>query len=180
MCHLPGRSQEQDMGHKEHRHGAPRAAKIAILTVSTTRTLSTDESGQWISRFAVQEGHQVVAHEVVTDEADAIRRSLMEIIASVSPHAVIVTGGTGITPRDVTIEAIKPLFKKELTAFGTLFTQISYEEINSAALLSRASAGVIGQSLVFCIPGSLNACKLACKKLIISEMGHLIRHITGK
>jgi len=168
------------MGHKEHRHGAPRAATVAILTVSTSRTLSTDESGQWMSQFATKQGHTVVAHEVVTDEADAIRRGLMEIIASASPHAVIVTGGSGITPQDVTIEAVKPLFKKELTAFGILFSQLSYAEIDSAALLSRASAGLIGQSLVFCIPGSINACKLACKKLIIPEMGHLIRHTTGQ
>ncbi len=168
------------MGHKEHRHGAPRTADIAILTVSTTRKLSTDESGKWMAQFAVKEGHQVVAHEVVTDQADAIRQHLMEIIASASPHAVIVTGGTGITPEDVTIEAVKPLFKKELSAFSVLFAQLSYEEIDSAALLSRASAGVIGRSLIFCIPGSLNACKLACKKLIIPEMGHLVRHMTGK
>ena len=168
------------MGHKAHRHGAPSTANVAILTVSTTRTLSTDESGQWMAQFAADQGHQVVAHDVVTDQADAIRQRLMEIIASTSPNAVIVTGGTGITPQDVTIEAIKPLFKKELTAFGVLFAQLSYEEIDSAALLSRASAGVIGPSLIFCIPGSLNACKLACKKLIIPEMGHLVRHMTGK
>jgi len=168
------------MGHNEHRHGAPRTANVAILTVSPTRTLDTDQSGQWMARFAESEGHQVVAHEVVTDRADAIRQGLMGIIASTAPHAVIVTGGTGITPQDVTIEAVKPLFKKEMTAFGILFTQLSYEEIDSAALLSRSSAGVIGQSLVFCIPGSLNACKLACKKLIFPEMGHLIRHTAGQ
>ena len=168
------------MGHKEHRHGAPRTADVAILTVSTTRKLSTDESGQWMAQFAASQGHQVVAHKVVTDQADAIRQQLMEIIASACPHVVIVTGGTGITPQDVTIEAVKPLFKKELTAFSVLFAQLSYAEIDSAALLSRASAGVIGRSLIFCIPGSLNACKLACKKLIMPEMGHLVRHMAGK
>ncbi len=168
------------MGHKEHRHGAPRTANVAILTVSTTRTLETDESGQWMARYAAEKGHQVVAHAVVTDQADAIRQQLLEIIASATPHIVIVTGGTGITPEDVTIEAIKPLFIKELTAFSTLFTQLSFEEIDSAAMISRATAGVMGQTLIFCIPGSLNACKLACKKLIIPELGHLIRHTTGQ
>ena len=168
------------MGHKEHRHGAPRTAKLAILTVSTTRTLETDESGQWMAQRAARQGQTVVAHKVVTDQADAIRQSLLDIIASASPQAVIVTGGTGITPQDVTIEAIKPLFIKELTAFGVLFTQLSFDEIGSAAMLSRATAGVIGQSLVFCIPGSLNACKLACKKMILPELGHLIRHATGR
>jgi molybdopterin adenylyltransferase len=168
------------MGHKEHRHGAPRTANIAILTVSTTRTLETDESGHWMARRAVQEGHQVVAHEVVTDQADAIRQSLLNILASASPQVVIVTGGTGITPQDVTIEAVKPLFIKELTAFGILFTQLSFDEIEAAAMISRATAGVVGQTLVFCIPGSLNACKLACKRLILPEMGHLMRHATGQ
>ncbi len=168
------------MGHKEHRHGAPRSASVGILTVSTTRSIETDESGRWMAQFAADKGHQVVAHEVVTDEADAIRQRLMGIIASSRPQAVVVTGGTGITPQDVTIEAVKPLFKKELTAFGVLFTQLSYEEIDSAALLSRATAGVIGRSLIFCIPGSLNACKLACQKLIFPELGHLVRHVTGQ
>jgi molybdenum cofactor biosynthesis protein B len=168
------------MGHIEHRHGAPRTADVAILTVSTTRALETDESGHWMARRAVQEGHRVVAHEVVTDQADAIRQSLSNILASASPQVVIVTGGTGITPADVTIEAVKPLFIKELTAFGILFTQLSFDEIQAAAMISRATAGVIGQTLVFCIPGSLNACKLACNKLILPEMGHLVRHAGGQ
>ncbi|MGD8837017.1 MAG: molybdopterin-binding protein [Desulfobacteraceae bacterium] len=168
------------MGHEEHRHGAPQSVKIAILTVSTTRSLATDESGHWMAACAAEQGHHIVAHQVVTDDADAIGQAVTKIIADPSPQAVIVTGGTGITPYDVTIEAIKPLFAKELTAFGILFTQLSYEEIRSAAILSRACAGLIGKALVFCIPGSLNACKLACNKLILPELGHLVRHAKGK
>ena len=167
------------MGHKEHRHGAPVCVSVAILTVSTTRSLADDQSGHWMAGSAGDEGHQVVAHEVVTDQIDAIREAFTRIVTEKSPQAVIVTGGTGITPLDVTIEAVKPLFAKELTAFGILFTQLSFDEIGSAALLSRASAGVFGDSVVFCIPGSLNACKLACKKLILPELGHLVRHATG-
>ena len=168
------------MGHHEHRHGAPKSLNIAILTVSTTRGLASDESGHWMAEQATEKGHQVVAHQVVTDQADAIRQSLLDIIAEPSPNVVIVTGGTGITPEDVTIEAIKPLFAKEMTAFGILFAQLSYEEIQSAAILSRSCAGVIGKTVVFCIPGSLNACKLACNKLILPELGHMIRHSSGK
>lgn len=167
------------MGHKEHRHGAPVSVSIAILTVSTSRRLADDDSGHWMATSAGVEGHQVVAHEVVSDQIDAIRQVFTRIVAETSPQAVIVTGGTGITPQDVTIEAIRPLFAKEMTAFGTLFTQLSFGEIGSAALLSRSSAGVFGDSLVFCIPGSLNACKLACKKLIFPEIGHLVRHTLG-
>ncbi|MGD9368073.1 MAG: molybdenum cofactor biosynthesis protein B [Desulfobacteraceae bacterium] len=168
------------MGHTEHRKGAPESVKLAILTVSTTRTLEEDQSGHWMAGYGAEQGHRIVAHELVTDQTDAIRNALMHILADHCPQAVIVTGGTGITPQDVTIEALRPLFAKELTAFAILFTQLSYAEINSAALLSRASAGVIGQALIFCIPGSLNACKLACRKLIFPELGHLIRHSSGK
>jgi molybdenum cofactor biosynthesis protein B len=87
------------------------------------------------------------------------------------------TGGTGITKKDVTIEAVTPLLTKELTGFGPLFAQLSFEEIGSAAFLSRATAGVIVDTVVFCIPGSLNACKLACRELIFPELGHLVKHV---
>ena len=92
-------------------------------------------------------------------------------------QALLITGGTGMTPKDVTIEAIKPLFTREMTAFGPIFAQLSYEEIDSAAILSRATAGSIGKTVVFCIPGSKNACQLACKALIFPELGHVVAHI---
>ena len=87
------------------------------------------------------------------------------------------TGGSGISPKDVTIEAVKPLFEKELTAFGVLFAQLSFEEIDSAAILSRATAGIANNSIIFCMPGSIKACKLACKNLIFPELGHILKHI---
>jgi molybdenum cofactor biosynthesis protein B len=87
------------------------------------------------------------------------------------------TGGTGITQKDVTIEAVSPLFKKELSAFGPMFALLSMKEIGSAAILSRATAGVVGSTVVFCMPGSLNACKLACTELIFPELGHLVKHV---
>jgi molybdenum cofactor biosynthesis protein B len=87
------------------------------------------------------------------------------------------TGGTGISYRDVTIEAVKPLFQKELTAFAALFAHLSYEEIDSGAIMSRAAAGLIGKTAVFCMPGSLKACKLACKALIFPELGHIVKHV---
>ncbi len=166
------------MGHKEHRAGAPTDLRVAVLSVSTTRTLENDESGHWIAKQTRREKHRVVDHQVVTDDASAIRQALGQILDTSEPHAVIITGGTGISPKDVTIEAVRPLFVKELTAFGILFTQLSFEEIDSAALLSRATAGVIGNCVLFCIPGSLKACKLACRELIFPELGHLVRHAT--
>lgn len=164
------------MGSHAHKEGAPRNLKVAILAVSTTRPIEDDKSGHWMVRSAAREGHQVVDHRVVTDDGPAIVAQVQEILAVKQPHALLVTGGTGIGPADVTIEALRPLMRKELTAFGALFAQLSYEEIDSAALLSRATAGLIDEALVFCLPGSLNACKLACKALIFPELGHLVKH----
>ncbi len=165
------------MSTASHKKDAPRHLRIAVISVSTTRGLDQDESGLWIKNQARKEGHEVVIHQVVTDEIDAIRDLVRHVTDKITPDAVIMTGGTGISPRDVTIEAVKPLFDKELTAFGILFAHLSFEEIDSAALLSRATAGVMGQGLVFCMPGSLKACKLACRSLIFPELGHLLKHI---
>jgi molybdopterin adenylyltransferase len=165
------------MGTDEHKATAPRHLNIGILSISSTRSLAEDKSGHWISKHCKKEGHQVVCHEVISDDAGIIAETVLRVLGDPSPHALLLTGGTGISPKDVTIEAVRPLLLKELTAFGVLFSQLSFEEIDSAALLSRAMAGVIGSALVFCLPGSLNACKLACKALIFPELGHLVRHL---
>lgn len=167
------------MGHHEHRSRAPESIRLAILSVSSSRTLDDDESGHWMAKHAKQNAYQVVAHQVVDDDISAIRTAVLKLLADPMPDAVIVTGGTGITPKDVTIEALHPLFAKELTAFGPLFAQLSYTEIDSAAIMSRASAGIIGHALVFCIPGSKKACQLACNALIFPELGHLLLHTSG-
>jgi molybdenum cofactor biosynthesis protein B len=148
----------------------------AVLSISTTRTLADDESGLWIAKRARKFGHTVVDHQVVTDEVAAIRTALQTMLGK-APQAILITGGTGISPRDVTIEALAPLFIKTLPAFGVLFAQLSFEEIDSAAIMSRAAAGVIGRSAVFCMPGSLKACKLACNQLIFPELGHIVAHL---
>jgi molybdopterin adenylyltransferase len=160
-----------------HKRNLPEEIKLAVISVSTTRKLTEDKSGAWIKKQARKEGHEVVIHQVVTDDADAIRDLILHVTGKICPDAVIMSGGTGISPKDVTIEAVKPLFEKELTAFGPLFAQLSFEEIDSAAILSRATAGIIGQTIVFCMPGSIKACKLACNALIFPELGHLIKHM---
>ncbi len=165
------------MGVHQHRHAAPSSVGVGILSVSTTRAIENDESGQWIARGAKKEGHDVRFHQVVTDDITAIRDATLRAIRNHGLQALLVTGGTGITPTDVTIEAIKPLFSKEMPAFGAIFAQLSYEEIDSAAILSRAAAGVIGGTVVFCMPGSKKACQLACKALIFPELGHVVAHI---
>ena len=149
---------------------------IAIITVSTTRTLEDDESGHWIRRRAQEEGHCIVAHRVVSDDASAVVKTVQTMMQNESPQVILLTGGTGISPDDLTIEALKPMFSKELAAFGPLFAQLSYEQIGSPALLSRAIAGVINNTVVFCMPGSLKACRLACQSLIFPELGHVVHH----
>jgi molybdopterin adenylyltransferase len=165
------------MGTKEHKDTAPASVTLGIITASTTRALAEDKSGQWMKKQAEKEGHRVVAHRVVPDDMALIRDTVLWMIRDEKPDVVLLTGGTGISPRDVTIEAVKPMFSKELTAFGVLFAQLSYEQIDSAAIMSRAAAGVIFNSVVFSMPGSLKACQLACKALIFPELGHLVRHI---
>lgn len=161
----------------EHKKNAPDIIRIAVVSVSTTRNLSQDKSGAWIKKQAKKEGHEVVIHQTVTDDIEAIRELTGHITDKICPDAIIMSGGTGISPYDVTIEAVKPLFKKELTAFGPLFAQLSFEQIDSAAILSRATAGIINQTVIFCMPGSIKACKLACNSLIFPELGHLLKHI---
>jgi len=165
------------MSSKVHKQNAPRAVKTGIITVSTTRSLKDDKSGLWISKRAKKEGHEVVFHQVIPDETEIITRTVMDVIKDPAPQAIIVTGGTGISSKDVTIEAVRPLFTKELTAFGPIFAQLSFEQIDSAAILSRATAGVIEKTILFCMPGSINACKLACKAIIFPELRHLAHHI---
>lgn len=159
-----------------HKQSGPRKLKIAVLSVSTTRKLENDESGAWIKKQTKKEGHEVVLHQVVTDDITAITDLLVHVVDRVCPHAVIMTGGTGLSPKDVTIEAVRPMFDKELTSFGPVFAQLSFEEIDSAAIMSRATAGIIGSTAVFCMPGSIKACKLACNALIFPELTHILKH----
>jgi molybdenum cofactor biosynthesis protein B len=167
------------MGTVEHKQAAPKKVSIAILTLSSTRTLKDDVGGSWIKAQAEALGHQVVDHRVVPDDAAAITMAVREVVGNTAAEILLMTGGTGLAPRDVTIESVGPMFAKTISAFGPLFAQLSMQEIGSAAIMSRATAGVIGSTVVFCMPGSLNACKLACDKLIFPELGHLVKHLKG-
>lgn len=165
------------MSTHEHKQHAPRKVAIGIITVSTSRSLEDDDSGNWIHDQALTEGHSIVSHQVVTDDACLIASKVRDVIQNESPQVILMNGGTGITKKDVTIEAVTPLFRKTLTGFGPLFATLSYDEIGSAAFLSRATAGIIEDTVVICMPGSLNACKLACRALVFPELGHLVKHV---
>ena len=165
------------MGTREHKIAAPQSISIDIVTVSTTRSLETDESGHWMREQALAAGHSVVVHRLVPDEAAAIKKTVLEAVRDMAPQVLILNGGTGISPADVTIETLRPKFTKELTAFGPLFACLSHRQIGSAAILSRATAGVIERTVVICLPGSLNACRLAWQEMISSELTHLAHHV---
>jgi len=165
------------MSVQEHKADAPKHTAIGIISISTTRSLIDDHSGLWIKKEAQTRGHTVVGHGVVTDDREVIKNAVLSSIRNAAPQALLLTGGTGIAIKDVTIESVKPLLRKELSAFGVLFAQLSFGEIGSAALLSRAMAGVIENTIIFCMPGSLKACQLACNRLIFPELGHLVKHL---
>jgi len=158
--------------HEHHQHaGARKRLKVVVITASDTRTPADDESGQLIRTLLEGAGHIVSHYEVVPDDPEVIRALVLEHVAH--DDAVIINGGTGIAARDSTIEAIRPLLNKELEGFGELFRMLSYQEIGSSAMLSRALAGTAHGRIVVALPGSTAACKLAMEKLLLPELGHM-------
>jgi len=155
--------------HKEH---APTSVKCGIITVSDSRTPESDESGKLIRDLLLRSGHTVLFQVIVKDEAKQIVEALEQ--ASWTCDAILTNGGTGLAPRDVTIAALLPVFEKTLPGFGELFRSLSFQEIGSAAMMSGAIAGVYHGRLVFCLPGSPDACRLALEKLIVPELGHAV------
>ena len=159
--------------HRHHRE-APSALGIAVVTVSDTRTLETDTGGALLVELAEAEGHRLILREIAADDPEAIRAAVGRAVAHAEVQAVILTGGTGVAPRDVTPETVEPLFERALPGFGELFRMLSFEEIGAAALLSRAPAGSIDGRVVFALPGSRGALRTAMSRLILPELGHLV------
>jgi len=162
----------------EHKATAPRSIGCWVLTVSDTKTPDTDTSGQLIRKLVTDAGHQVVGSSIVRDEPKDVQRVIREACANDAVRAVLVTGGTGVTSRDSTYEAIEAMLDKRLPGFGELFRMLSYQEIGSAAMMSRAQLGVHARRIVVSMPGSPNACRLALEKLVIPELSHLIREVS--
>lgn len=155
--------------------GAGRGARCAVLTISDTRTRDDDRGGRTIIEALEGAGQQIAAYQLVPDEADRIAAVLADWLAAAEPPDLIVTtGGTGIASRDTTIEVVERLLDKRLDGFGELFRMLSWEEVGAAAMLSRATGGLAGETLLFALPGSPAAVRLAMEKLIVPELGHLI------
>ena len=157
---------------KKHKEHAPTSVKCGVVTVSDSRTPETDESGKLVRDLLQRAGHSVLFNVIVKDEPKMIADAVEQ--ASWTCEAIVTNGGTGVGKRDVTIPTLVPTFERTLPGFGELFRFLSYEEIGSAAMLSGAVAGVYHGRLVFCLPGSPDACRLGVEKLILPELGHAV------
>src|SRR6266852_4730012 len=162
---------------REHRATAPTSIGCFVLTISDSKTPETDTSGILIRELLVQGGHAVAGHGIVKDEPTQVVAVIRESCANPAVKAFILSGGTGVTSRDSTYEAVESLLDKRLTGFGELFRMISYQEVGAAAMLSRAQGGVVQGRALFSLPGSPNACRLALEKLILPELGHVLREV---
>jgi molybdenum cofactor biosynthesis protein B len=165
------------LGHQEHEQRAqaeaPKSIRCGILTISDTRTPATDTSGAAIRAALEGRGHMIVRYAVVPDDPSQIVALVRELAAG-GCQVILTNGGTGISRRDSTFEAISGLLEKQLSGFGELFRMLSYAEIGPAAMLSRATAGTFGDALIFCLPGSTGAVRLALEQLILPEIAHLV------
>ncbi|MBI1824094.1 MAG: molybdenum cofactor biosynthesis protein MoaB [Nitrospirae bacterium] len=162
------------MSFEKHRSRTIPSVQCALLTVSDTRTKGDDESGQLIMEILKASAHTILSYELVKDDPAEIEKKLMDQALNRLIQAIIINGGTGISNRDQTFEAVERLLEKRLDGFGELFRSISYQEIGSPAMLTRAIAGTIQGKVIFSIPGSVNAVRLAMEKLIIPEIGHIV------
>jgi len=161
-----------------HREQAPKSVGCFVLCCSDTRSAREDLSGQHIQQLLQEAGHELCGYAVVLDEPAHIQKALESALEMPRVQVVLVTGGTGIGRRDSTVQVLQPMLEKPLPGFGELFRMLSYEQIKSAAMLSRALAGSIGSKFVFAMPGSKAAVDLAMRALILPELGHLVREMT--
>jgi molybdenum cofactor biosynthesis protein B len=164
--------------HKAHKEAAPRSVPCMVITCSDTRTPETDTSGALIMNCLKERGHTIVSYHLVKDDPPVIRKLIKQGAKDRHVQAIIVNGGTGISRRDSTFEAIDGLLEKRLDGFGEIFRYLSYQDIGSAAIMSRATAGVYKGTIIISIPGSEKAVLLAMDKLILDELGHMAREMT--
>ena len=165
----------KDVAVDEHKVQAPRSVRCFVMTISDTRTEDSDTSGRTIVELLEAAGHTVAGRTIVKDDAELVRGTIERQLANPQVEVIITTGGTGITSRDSTYEAVSSVLQKKLDGFGELFRMLSYEQIGSAAIMSRAVAGLAAGHIVVSLPGSEAAVRLAMERLLIPELGHLVR-----
>lgn len=163
------------MSHLEHKKEAPQSVNCALLTVSDSRTEETDESGKLLKQKLLEGGHKVVYYTLLKNDSDAVKNTIEELLGNEEVKVIITGGGTGVSKRDITVETVSGIIEKRLDGFGELFRSLSFQEIGTASIMSRAIAGVTGGKVIICIPGSLGATKLAAEKIIVPEIGHMVR-----
>jgi molybdenum cofactor biosynthesis protein B len=166
------------VGVSDHKAQAPHSVGCFVLTVSDTRTTETDTSGRAIRELLEAAGHHVTASGLVSDDPQQVTTIVQQQLTDAMTRVIITTGGTGITSRDGTFEAVDRLFDKRLTGFGELFRMLSFDEIGSAAMMSRAAAGTVGAKAIFVLPGSESAVRLAMTRLIVPELGHIAQQLS--
>lgn len=167
------------MGLEEHRQQSSASLGFAVVTVSDTRDATTDRGGAYLVEALEAAGHRIGLRTLVRDEPEAIRAAARRALAEEGVDLVLFTGGTGIAPRDVTAPTVEALFEQHLPGFGELFRRLSFAEIGSAAILSRATAGLVGSKVLFALPGSPGALRLALEEIILKEAGHLVSQARG-
>ncbi|MFT5049567.1 MAG: molybdenum cofactor biosynthesis protein B [Chlamydiales bacterium] len=167
------------MSVEEHRGQAPARIGFGVLTVSDTRQQGNDPGGDYLVRALEEAGHDCHWRELVPDEAARIRAALRDAVGLAGVSVLLVTGGTGIAPRDVTVPVLEAEFDSSIPGFGELFRSLSFAQIGSATILSRATAGLVGQTVVFGLPGSPKALELAMEEIILKEAGHLVSQVRG-
>ncbi|MFC2047946.1 molybdenum cofactor biosynthesis protein B [Chloroflexota bacterium] len=166
------------MSYHEHKEKAPRSLNCAVLTISDTRTEQNDDSGRIIKQKLSENGHQVISYAVLKDETNSIKNKIDELLGQEKLQVIITNGGTGVSYRDVTVETIDSILEKKLDGFGELFRFLTYQEIGTPSIMSRAVGGVARGKVILCLPGSPGAAKLAMDKIILPEIGHMVREAT--
>ena len=174
----PGHGHATHTAHSQHKAQGPERVSCAVITCSDTRTPDTDTSGQLMIRLLKERGHEVAAYHLIKDEPEQIRRRIQEAVGSDHIQAILINGGTGISRRDSTFEAVNALLEKKLDGFGEIFRYLTYKDIGSPAIMTRATAGVLRGRIVISTPGSEAAVRLAMEKLILPELPHMVQQIT--
>ena len=166
------------MSHSDHKATSPSSVRCYVLTISDTRTPATDTGGLAIAQLLEANGHLVAGRAIVRDDPEAIRNAIEQQLGDTAAQIIITTGGTGITSRDSTYEVVSNLLEKRLDGFGELFRMLSYQEIGPSAMMSRACAGTAQRKVIVSLPGSENAVRLGMTKLLLPELGHIVRELS--